>query len=109
MEQVVIIVLIMSTNPKVSVGTPSISAMELRSNPGSFLDRVDYLNESFIVERAGKPKAVLVPLSLYRVVEESKSELVSANKQIRKAFSKEPRSRVQKEIEKSIRETRNAS
>lgn len=98
----------MAINTKVSVGTPSISAMELRSNPGSLLDRVDYLKESFIIERAGKPKAVLVPLSLYRVVEEARSALFSSNRQIRKVFAKEPREKIQKEIEKSIREVRNA-
>ncbi|MBI2103896.1 type II toxin-antitoxin system Phd/YefM family antitoxin [Candidatus Woesebacteria bacterium] len=107
--KVSIIVLVMTTKMKISAGTPSISAMELRSNPGSFLDKVDYLKESFIIERAGRPKAVLVPLFLYQVIEQARRDLFATNKEIKKSFAKEPVRRLEREIQKAIGEIKNAS
>lgn len=40
----------------------TITASELRKSPGQFLDRVFYRGESFVVERAGKPKALIRPV-----------------------------------------------
>lgn len=39
----------------------SISAMDFRTCPGTFLDKCEYLNESFIIRRGNKQKAVLIP------------------------------------------------
>lgn len=39
----------------------TITATQLRKSPGQFLDRVYYRGESFVVERAGKPMAVIGP------------------------------------------------
>lgn len=46
-----------------STSFPTISAMDFRREPGRVLDRVDYRGESFIIERAGKGKAALVPIA----------------------------------------------
>jgi prevent-host-death family protein len=53
---------------------PTISAMDLRKEPGTFLDRVDYRRERFIVQRAGKPKAVLISLADFEQGERLKAE-----------------------------------
>ena len=50
----------------------TITAMDLRKEPGSFLDRVDYRNEHFLVKRAGKPKAVIISVSEYELNERRK-------------------------------------
>jgi len=40
----------------------TITACQLRKSPGQFLDRVYYRGESFVVERAGKPMAMIGPV-----------------------------------------------
>ena len=40
----------------------TITATQLRKSPGQFLNRVFYRGESFVVERAGKPMAVIGPV-----------------------------------------------
>jgi hypothetical protein len=40
----------------------TITASQLRKSPGQFLDRVYYRGESFVVERAGKPMAMIGPV-----------------------------------------------
>jgi prevent-host-death family protein len=47
----------------------TITAMKLRKESGSLLDLVEYRNERFLVERAGKPKAVLISLQEYAQLE----------------------------------------
>lgn len=46
--------------------TSVISAMDLRREPGTYLDRVDYRNEAFIIKRAGRLKAALISMRQYR-------------------------------------------
>lgn len=41
----------------------NITASQLRKSPGQFLDRVFYRGESFVVERAGKPMAIIGPVN----------------------------------------------
>ena len=48
--------------------TTTIPMMQLRSRPGTYVDRVFYRKESFIVEKTGQPRAVLVPLNIYSEV-----------------------------------------
>src|SRR5262245_10589070 len=42
-----------------------LSMTELRNRPGEILDRVADRGEAFIIERSGKQKACLVPLSVF--------------------------------------------
>lgn len=43
-----------------------VTALELRNRLGSILDRLDKDQEPIIVEKDRKPRAVLLPLALYR-------------------------------------------
>jgi antitoxin (DNA-binding transcriptional repressor) of toxin-antitoxin stability system len=40
-----------------------VDAMQLRSEMGALLDRIAYTHERFIIQRRGKPKALLVPVT----------------------------------------------
>jgi antitoxin (DNA-binding transcriptional repressor) of toxin-antitoxin stability system len=40
-----------------------VDAMQLRSEMGALLDRIAYMHERFIIQRRGKPKALLVPVA----------------------------------------------
>src|SRR5437762_3366611 len=42
-----------------------LSMTELRNRPGEILDRVADKREAFIIERSGRKKACLVPLSVF--------------------------------------------
>ncbi|HMN13984.1 MAG TPA: hypothetical protein PKD55_16840 [Bellilinea sp.] len=50
-----------------TTATITITATELRKSPGQFLDRVYYRGESFVVERAGKPMALIGPVETREV------------------------------------------
>ena len=45
--------------------TTNIPMMKLRTQPGSVLDRVFYRGERFIIEKAGEPRAAIVPVREY--------------------------------------------
>jgi len=49
--------------PATTITPITITASQLRKSPGQFLDRVFYRGESFVVERAGKPMAVIGPIN----------------------------------------------
>ena len=89
------------------MSTPSISAMDFRANPGTILDRVDYRKESFLIKRAGKPKAVLIPISLYQIVENARKRLFASNKHIQKTFADVKIATMERELNKAIIAVRN--
>ena len=63
-----IIVVIMASRSALKI----ITALALRKESGKLLDQVDYRKERFVVQRAGKPKAVLIPLQDYEQLERQK-------------------------------------
>ena len=52
----------------------TIDMMTLRSQPGTVVDNVFYRNASIVIQRAGKAKAVIVPLQEYEAILRIKRE-----------------------------------
>jgi prevent-host-death family protein len=50
-----------------------INAMKARQNFGQMIEEVYYRGEQYIIERAGKPMAAIVPLSLLEEVQKKSS------------------------------------
>lgn len=88
----------------------SISAMDLRRSPGEFLDRVDYRNETFVIEQYGEPKAVLISVREYQQAQQKKSEakkrLFVMIDSIRQQFADEDPEVIEQEIEAALQESR---
>ena len=71
-------------------GPKKINAMEARRNFGAHLEQVFYNGDQFIIERAGKPMAALVPVSLLEELQKHTDapKTEHATKKNRKRFSK---------------------
>jgi len=96
----------MTINAKSITGTLTISAMDLRSQPGTILDNVYYRKTSIVVERAGSPRAVIVPVSEYqeflRMKRETKERFFEMTDKLRGSFSDEKPEKVEKLIKEAI-------
>lgn len=57
--------------------TKRIPAMTARKNFGELLEGVFYKGDEFIVERAGKPMDVLIPMGQYQKLERQRTEALA--------------------------------
>ena len=62
--------------------TKSIPAMAVRKNFGEILESVYYRNDEVIIERAGKPMGVLIPMALYHKLERQRAEALAKIEQL---------------------------
>ena len=60
-----------------------ISALKVRQNLGRVLNEAAYRGEDFIVERAGKPMAVIVSVDKYNILQKNRERLRQAVDNIR--------------------------
>jgi prevent-host-death family protein len=104
------IIAIMPTPIQRDTGATAITAMDLRREPGKWLDMVDYRNQSFVIQRAGKPKAVIIPFREYeqvrRVRREARERFWAMAQELRAAFKDADPKEVERETAKAIAEVR---
>ncbi len=88
----------------------TVSAVEARKRLGEILESVYYRGDEVIIERAGKPMAVVVPSSRYEAFERRQQrsrdrvmELIRMNWEKNKGVSPEV---IERDIELAIREVR---
>ena len=62
--------------------TKSVAAMTARKNFGEILESVFYRNDEVIIERAGKPMGVLIPMAQYRKLERQRAEALAKIEQL---------------------------
>ena len=84
----------------------TISAMDARRKLGQLLEEVFYQGNQFIVERAGKPMAVVVPLSQYRQWKETRERFFAAVDEVRERNKAAPLETVEAEVEEALRAVR---
>jgi prevent-host-death family protein len=83
-----------------------VSAVEARKRLGEILEGVYYRGDEVVIERAGKPMAVVIPAGRSETMERSRErlfELIEKNWERNKGSSYEE---VQREVEQAIREVR---
>ena len=86
--------------------TASIPMMQLRSQPGTYIDRVFYRKESFIVEKTGQPRAVLVPLNIYndvmRLKQQAKQDFFKLVDKVKKRTASYSAKEIQAAIDEAV-------
>jgi prevent-host-death family protein len=83
-----------------------LSAVEARKRLGEILEGVFYRGDEVVIERAGKPMAVVIPAHLYENLERSRErmwELIEKNWEHNKNV---PPEEIEKDIAEAIREVR---
>ncbi len=90
----------------------NLNMMKLRSEPGSVIDRVFYKNESFIVEKAGEERAVIVPLREYKEMQRrrqyAKEQFWAMTQEIQERMKDKAPDEIEREIQRAIDEVRAA-
>ncbi len=81
-----------------------ITAMYARKNFGRLLDKTALLGESYVIERAGRPMAALVPIGETAGNHDGAAEVGAALENLIKKMKGEK----SKKLEKAIREARKA-
>jgi prevent-host-death family protein len=87
-----------------------VSAMEARKRLGELLEGVYYRGDEVVIERAGKPMAVVIPSARYEAVQRNEAE---AKKRFMELLEKNweknkdvPPDVIERDIEEAIREVR---
>ena len=80
----------------------TVSAMKARQNLGQIMNEVSLRGDDFIIERAGKPVAVLVSMEKYQIMEKNRQEAREAVNQIREKMSGEDPEKVERLIEEAV-------
>lgn len=85
-----------------------ISAVEARKRLGEILESVYYRGDEVVIERAGKPMAVVIPAERYEAMERDRErlfELIEKNWERNKDVSYEE---IEREVQQAIEEVRGA-
>ena len=84
----------------------TISAVEARKHLGEILESVYYRGDEVIIERAGKPMAVVIPSSRYEAMERSRERLWEMIEEVQQRNKDVPYEVIQQEVDEAIREVR---
>jgi prevent-host-death family protein len=82
------------------------SAVEARKRLGEILEGVFYRGDEVVIERAGKPMAVVIPAERYETMERSRERLFELIEENWERNKDVPYEEVQREVEQAIREGR---
>ena len=83
-----------------------VSAMKVRDNLGQLLDEVYYRGDEVVIERAGKPMAVLVPVGRYEQHRQERAERFKILDRIKAKARKAPAKALDATIAEAVRAAR---
>jgi prevent-host-death family protein len=83
-----------------------VSAVEARKRLGELLEGVYYRGDEVVIERAGKPMAVVIPAERYESMERSRERLFELIEKAQERNRGVPYEVMEREIELAIREVR---
>lgn len=84
----------------------TISAVEARKRLGEILESVYYRGDEVIIERAGKPMAVVIPSSRYEAMERDRETIWDMIEEVHERNEDVPYEVIQREVDEAIREVR---
>ena len=86
--------------------TKTLTAIKARQNLGEILEEVYYKGDEYIIERAGKPMAAVVPLSQLRTREENRKRLFEMMDKVWKANANVDPKAIEREVAGAVRAVR---
>lgn len=93
-----------------SEGIDAVGALQARNQFGALLDKAYYQDAEFIIERTGKPMAVLLPMSVYRWMLEVKkrniNDFFAQAETLQKAFSGMSEDQIEALVQEAIQAAR---
>ena len=84
----------------------TISALKARKNLGELLEEVYYRGDQYIIERAGKPMAAVVPLSQLEAWQERRDAFFGMVDEAREKTRKTKPATMEKEVAEAVRSVR---
>ena len=87
----------------------TVSALDARRRLGEVLEGVYYRGDEVVIERAGKPMAVVIPADRYEALELSRERLFDFIEEAHGRNNDVPEAELAAEIEQAIREVRAGS
>ena len=83
-----------------------VSAVEARKRLGELLEGVFYRGDEVVIERAGKPMAVVIPAERYAAMERSRQRFLELIEAAQERNKDVPPDVIEREVAEAIREVR---
>ena len=84
----------------------TVSALKARKNLGELLEEVYYRGDQYIIERAGKPMAAVVPLSQLEAWQEQREDFFRSVDTVRQKNRTTTPETIEREVQEAVRSTR---
>lgn len=86
--------------------TKTTTAIKARQNLGQLLEKAFYRGDEFIIERAGKPMAVLIPVQEFERWQKQREKDFAVFDEVRAKASEAKPGQVDKDVEAALNEIR---
>lgn len=84
----------------------TLSALEARKRLGEILESVYYRGDEVVIERAGKPMAVVIPVERYQSMERNRERMFELVEQAQERSRGVPYEVIEQEVAAAVREVR---